>query len=215
MKSTGSRIIRCCICSTAAATEQHYRRFLGVPRLYGETGFTSTERTTARPTFEINGLTSGYQGEGGKTIVPAWARAKITMRLVPDQNPDAILKSTTVWLKRHCPPTVRIEIARGHGAMPYLVDPTSAHAQAAVRALHEAFGCEPVLMREGGSIPIVTDFKRILGADTLLLGLALPDANAHSPMRVSISTASPGASGSAPGCAELAHIPRPGASVRA
>jgi len=197
-------------------TEQHYRRFLGVPRLYGETGFTSTERTTARPTFEINGLTSGYQGEGGKTIVPAWARAKITMRLVPDQNPDAILKSTTVWLKRHCPPTVRIEIARGHGAMPYLVDPTSAHAQAAVRALHEAFGCEPVLMREGGSIPIVTDFKRILGADTLLLGLALPDANAHSPNEsLDLDCFAGGQRLSAWLWQELAHIPRPRASVRA
>jgi acetylornithine deacetylase/succinyl-diaminopimelate desuccinylase-like protein len=162
-------------------TEQSYRRFLGVPQLFGEQGFTSVERATSRPTFEINGLTSGYQGEGGKTIVPAWARAKITMRLVPDQNPETIMRSTVAWLKQQCPRTVRIEIAEGHGATPYLVDPTSAHARAAMRALQKAFGREPVLMREGGSIPIVTDFKRILGADTLLLGMALPDANAHSP----------------------------------
>ena len=162
-------------------TQEGYRRFLGVPRLFGERGFTSVERTTARPTFEINGLTSGYQGEGGKTIVPAWARAKITMRLVPDQQPEKILRTTTAWLRQLCPRTVRIEIAEGHGAPPYLVDPTSTHARAALRALQAAFGHEPVLMREGGSIPIVTDFKRILGADTLLLGLALPDANAHSP----------------------------------
>jgi acetylornithine deacetylase/succinyl-diaminopimelate desuccinylase-like protein len=162
-------------------TKESYRRFLGVPQLYGEQGFTSVERTTARPTFEINGLTSGYQGEGGKTIVPAWARAKITMRLVPDQNPEKILKATIARLKQLCPRTVEIEIAKGHGAPPYLFDPTGVHAQAALRALQTAFGREPVLMREGGSIPIVTDFKRILGADTLLLGLALPDANAHSP----------------------------------
>jgi acetylornithine deacetylase/succinyl-diaminopimelate desuccinylase-like protein len=162
-------------------TAESYRRFLGVPELYGEKEFTSIERATARPTFEINGLTSGYQGEGGKTIVPAWARAKITMRLVPDQRPEKILKAATAWLRKLCPGTVRIEIAEGHGAVPYLVDPTNYHAQAALRALKAAFGREPVLMREGGSIPIVTDFRQILGADTLLLGLALPDANAHSP----------------------------------
>jgi len=162
-------------------TESGYRRFLGVPELFGEKGFTATERTTARPTFEINGLTSGYQGEGSKTIVPSWARAKITMRLVPNQKPEKVMKATIAWIKKLCPPTVKLEIERGHGARPYLVDPTGVHAQAAARALRGAFDREPVLMREGGSIPIVDDFKRTLGADTLLLGLALPDANAHSP----------------------------------
>ena len=162
-------------------TEGSYRRFLGVPELFGEAGFSSHERTTARPTFEINGLTSGYQGEGGKTIVPAWARAKITMRLVPGQRPEKIIPATVAWLKRLCPPTVRMEISDCHGSLPYLVEPTSAHARAALRALRAAFHHEPVLLREGGSIPIVIDFKKILGADTLLLGLALPDANAHSP----------------------------------
>jgi acetylornithine deacetylase/succinyl-diaminopimelate desuccinylase-like protein len=162
-------------------TEEGYRRFLGVPELYGERGFSSTERTTARPTFEINGLTSGYQGEGGKTIVPAWARAKITMRLVADQRPEKILQATIAWLKQLCPPTVRMEISPEHGANPYLVDPTGAKAQAALRALQAAFRRKPVLIREGGSIPIVSDFKRILGADTLLLGLSLPDDNVHSP----------------------------------
>ena len=162
-------------------TEAAYRRFLGVPKLFGEAGFSSAERTSARPTFEINGLTSGYQGEGGKTIVPAWARAKITMRLVPNQQPAKILTATVAWLQRLCPPTVRMEIADRHGSLPYLVAPTSAHARAALRALQAAFHREPVLLREGGSIPIVIDFKKTLGADTLLLGLALPDANAHSP----------------------------------
>ena len=162
-------------------SEEGHRRFLGVPALFGEAGFSSLERTTARPTFEINGLTSGYQGEGGKTIVPAWARAKITMRLVPSQRPEEIMKAAIAWLKRLCPPPVRMEIAPGHGGPPYLVEPSGVHAQAALRALRAAFRREPVLMREGGSIPIVTDFKKTLGADTLLLGLALPDANAHSP----------------------------------
>jgi len=152
-----------------------------VPKLFGEKGYTPFEQRSARPTLEINGLTSGYQGEGSKTIVPAWARVKITTRLVPDQNPSKIIELLTNHLKKICPPTVRIEIESGHGAEPYLVSPTGPQAQAALRALKAAFGSEPILMREGGSIPIVNDVKKILGVDTLLLGLALPDDNAHSP----------------------------------
>jgi acetylornithine deacetylase/succinyl-diaminopimelate desuccinylase-like protein len=158
-----------------------YAKFLGVPKLFGEKGFTPLEQRSARPTFEINGLTSGYQGDGSKTIVPAWARAKITTRLVPNQEPARIVKLVRRHLTKLCPPTVRLEIKAGHGAEPYLVSPTGPQAQAALRALKSAFGCEPVLMREGGSIPIVNVFKRILGADSLLVGLALPDDNAHSP----------------------------------
>ncbi len=158
-----------------------YRKFLGVPELFGERGFTPNEQRAARPTFEINGLTSGYQGEGSKTIVPAWARAKITARLVPGQKPAKINKLVRAFLKKHCPSTVTLEIKSGHGAEAYLVSPKSADAQAALRALRTAFGREPVLLREGGSIPIVNQFKKILRADTLLLGLALPDDNAHSP----------------------------------
>ena len=161
--------------------ESDYRKFLGVEKLFGEKGFTPLEQRSARPTLEINGLTSGYQGEGSKTIVPSWARVKITLRLVPNQNPTKVIKQVRQQLEKLCPPTVRMEIKSGHGAEPYLVSPTSAQAQAALRALKAAFGHEPVLMREGGSIPIVNDFKKILGADTLLLGLALPDDNAHSP----------------------------------
>ncbi len=162
-------------------SDRAYQKFLGVPKLFGERGFTPTEQRTARPTLEINGLTSGYQGEGSKTIVPAWARAKLTLRLVPNQNPRKIIPAVQRYLKALCPPTVRMEVKSGHGAEPYLVSPTSPHAQAALRALKAAFGYEPVLMREGGSIPIVNDFKKHLHADTLLLGLALPDDNAHSP----------------------------------
>lgn len=162
-------------------TDEQYRQMLGVPKLFGEKGYTPFEQRSARPTLEINGLTSGYQGEGSKTIVPAWARAKITTRLVPDQSPGKIIQLVTEHLKKICPPTVRLEIESGHGAEPYLVSPTGAKAQAALRALKAAFGKEPIVMREGGSIPIVNEFKRILGVDTLLLGLALPDDNAHSP----------------------------------
>ena len=113
--------------------------------------------------------------------MPAWASAKITVRLVPNQEPGAVMKRIRQHLEKLCPPTVRLEIKSGHGAEPYLMSPTSPRAQAALRALKSAFGCEPVLMREGGSIPIVNDFRKILHADTLLLGLALPDDNAHSP----------------------------------
>jgi acetylornithine deacetylase/succinyl-diaminopimelate desuccinylase-like protein len=162
-------------------SEREYQKFLGVPKLFGERGFTPTEQRTARPTLEINGLTSGYQGEGSKTIVPAWARAKLTLRLVPAQSPAKILKAARCHIKALCPPTVRLELETGHGAEPYLVSPTSVQAQAALRALRLAWGHEPVLMREGGSIPIVNDFKKYLHAETLLLGLALPDDNAHSP----------------------------------
>jgi acetylornithine deacetylase/succinyl-diaminopimelate desuccinylase-like protein len=156
-------------------------KFLGVPKLFGERGYTATERRSARPTIEINGLTSGYQSEGSKTIIPSWARAKLTFRLVPNQKPDRIRALVLKHLKRICPPTVRLEIESGHGGEPYLVSPKSAQAQAAMRALKSSFGHEPILIREGGSIPIVNEFKRHLGVDTLLLGLALPDDNPHSP----------------------------------
>jgi acetylornithine deacetylase/succinyl-diaminopimelate desuccinylase-like protein len=162
-------------------TDAELQKLTGVKKLFGERGFTPTEQRTARPTFEINGITSGYQGAGTKTIVPAVASAKITCRLVPNQNPARIRKVVCDYLKKICPPSVRMEIEAGHGAEAYLVSPTSPQAQAALRALREAFGHEPVLQREGGSIPIVNDFKKVLGADTLLLGLGLPGDNAHSP----------------------------------
>jgi acetylornithine deacetylase/succinyl-diaminopimelate desuccinylase-like protein len=161
--------------------EAAYKKMLGVPALFGERGFTAIEQRAARPTLEINGLTSGYQGEGSKTIIPSWARVKITMRLVPNQKPEKIAALVKRHLKSICPPSVRIEIVPGHGAEPYVVSPEGAKAQAALKALRQAFGSDPVLLREGGSIPIVNEFKRILGVDTLLLGLALPDDNAHSP----------------------------------
>ncbi|MGA2747726.1 MAG: dipeptidase [Verrucomicrobiota bacterium] len=164
-----------------AMTAARYRRFLGVPRLFGERGFTFVEQRSARPTIEINGLTSGYQGQGSKTIIPSCASAKLTFRLVPDQDPARIRKVILTHLRKLCPATVKMEVKAGHGAEPYLVSPTSPLAQAALRTLREAFGREPIPIREGGSIPIVTQFKKVLRADSLLLGLALPDDNAHSP----------------------------------
>lgn len=162
-------------------SDRELQKLIGVKKLFGERGFTPMELRSARPTFEINGLTSGYQGEGSKTIVPALARAKITCRLVPNQRPERIRKIVCDYLKKICPPTCRLEIEAGHGAEAYIVSPTGEHAQAALRALRKAFNREPVLLREGGSIPIVNDFKKVLGAETLLLGLGLPEDNAHSP----------------------------------
>ena len=161
--------------------EESYRALLGVTELFGEAGFTAEERRTSRPTFEINGLTSGYQGEGSKTIIPSWAKAKITIRLVPDQTPEVVAEVVAAHLRRLCPPTVRLTITPGHGGAPYLVSPESPHAQAALRALTSGFGHEAIIMREGGSIPIVSAFKRHLGVETLLLGMSLPDDNPHSP----------------------------------
>ena len=161
--------------------ESGYRKFLGVRELFGERGFTPLEQRAARPTIEINGLTSGYQGAGSKTIIPSWASAKLTFRLVPNQKPKKILKQIEQQLKKLCPPTMRLEIDPGHYGEPYLVSPEGGLTQAALRTLKLAFGREPILLREGGSIPIVNDFKKILGVDTLLLGLGLPDDNAHSP----------------------------------
>ena len=159
----------------------NYKKFLGVPELFGERGYTPDEQRGVRPTFEINGLTSGYQGEGSKTIIPAWARAKVTCRLVPAQDPKKIVAAVAKHLRQLAPKNVRVEVEHGHGAEPYWVESDGAQAQAALRSLKRAFGKEPVLLHEGGSIPIVNLFKKILGADSLLVGLALPDDNSHSP----------------------------------
>jgi acetylornithine deacetylase/succinyl-diaminopimelate desuccinylase-like protein len=153
----------------------------GVPELAGEPGFTAIERVGARPTAEVNGMGGGYQGEGTKTVLPREAFAKLTFRLVPNQRPEEILRLAEAHLQAHCPRGVRLEILPGHCGEPYYVDPNSVYGKASLRALERVFGRKPALMREGGSIPIVTTFKNILGADSLLLALAAPDCRAHSP----------------------------------
>ena len=154
----------------------------GVPELVGEAGYTALERAFGRPTAEVNGIGGGYQGEGTKTIIPAKAFAKLTFRLVPGQDPAHILGLAEKHLRAHCPAGVRLEIQSGHSGQPYLTDPHSSAGGAAQRALRETFnGAEPALIREGGSIPIVQTFKELLGVETLLLGLALPDSRVHSP----------------------------------
>ncbi|HEX4084309.1 MAG TPA: dipeptidase [Chthoniobacteraceae bacterium] len=153
----------------------------GAPELFGEAGYKPLERMWARPTVEINGIGGGYQGEGTKTVIPSKAFAKLTFRLVPDQSGTESIRLVSEHLKRHVPPGVKIEITDGHHGDPYLTDPHSDFGKAAQRALAATFGRQPALIREGGSIPIVSSFKEILGVDTLLLGLALPDCRAHSP----------------------------------
>ena len=153
----------------------------GSPALFGEPGYSSAERIWARPTAEINGIGGGYQGEGSKTVLPAEAFAKLSFRLVPEQDPEVILSKVREHLVRHAPPGVEIDVILGHHGKPYVADPNSAFGAAACSALRRAFGAEPVRIREGGSIPIVRTLSETLGADTLLLGLALSDSQIHAP----------------------------------
>jgi len=153
----------------------------GSPALFGEPGYTERERRWARPTAEVNGIGGGYQGEGSKTVIAREAFFKLSFRLVPDQDPQRILDQAEAYLRAKASPSVRLEIKRGHTGMAYLTDPHSPLGQAAQRALQTTFGGNVALIREGGSIPIVQAFKDVLNADTLLLGLALPDCQAHAP----------------------------------
>jgi acetylornithine deacetylase/succinyl-diaminopimelate desuccinylase-like protein len=153
----------------------------GAPELFGEAGYNSLERVWARPTAEINGIGGGYQGKGTKTVIASHAMAKLTFRLVPDQEGDEILKLARTHLNKNVPKGVTLEMTDGHSGPWYLTDPHSAMGEAAQRALRNAFHADVALIREGGSIPIVSQFREILGIETLLMGLALPDCRAHSP----------------------------------
>lgn len=153
----------------------------GAPGLWGEAGYTALEQRWGRPTAEVNGIGGGYQGEGSKTVIAREAMAKLSFRLVPDQDPAEILKLAKGHLESHCPDACRIEVELGHSGPAYVMDPHSSYGKAAQSALEKAFGDQPKLIREGGSIPIIQSIKDILGVDTLLLGLALPDCQIHAP----------------------------------
>jgi acetylornithine deacetylase/succinyl-diaminopimelate desuccinylase-like protein len=153
----------------------------GLAAGYGEAGYSTIERKWARPTCDVNGITSGYQGPGAKTIIPAKASAKISMRLVPNQDPAKIQASFEAALRERCPKNVKIEFIQ-HGASGAVLVPIDGQpTQLAAEALEIGFGVKPTFMREGGSIPVVGLVKRTLGIDTLLVGFGLPDDRIHAP----------------------------------
>ncbi len=161
--------------------DARFMKQIGVDALNGEEGYTTLERRWARPTYDVNGLWSGYQGEGSKTVLPARAGAKFSFRLVPNQNPKQVAEQLRQRIAELCPPGIRYELIEMHGGSGYLASLESPHMQAAARAIEQGFGKPPVFIREGGSIPIVTSFREQLQADALLLGWGLDDDNAHSP----------------------------------
>jgi acetylornithine deacetylase/succinyl-diaminopimelate desuccinylase-like protein len=161
--------------------EERFQRQLGVTSLAGEKGFTTLERRWARPACDINGIWGGYQGEGAKTVLPARAGAKFSFRLTPHQDPVRITASLRDYVQASCPPGIRLELVEFHGAPGVVMPLDSPYLEAAAAAIEHGFGCRPVFIREGGSIPIVNKFADCLNAEVLLLGWGQNDDNPHSP----------------------------------
>jgi acetylornithine deacetylase/succinyl-diaminopimelate desuccinylase-like protein len=161
--------------------EEKYRAELGVPELFGEEGYSTRERTWARPTCDVNGIFGGYMGKGAKTVLPSWGGAKVSMRLVPDQEPKKIARLFTDYVRSIAPKGVTVEVEYLHGADPVVVDVQGPIADAAMDAMAEIWGARPVRIREGGSIPIVATFASVLECPVLLLGFGLNDDGLHSP----------------------------------
>jgi acetylornithine deacetylase/succinyl-diaminopimelate desuccinylase-like protein len=153
----------------------------GVPALWGEPEYTPAERTGARPTLEINGMVSGFTGKGQKTVLPAWAMAKISCRLVPDQNPDAVHAQLKRFLTEKAPKTIRWELEKLSGAPASISDVNQPGVKALEAALETVWGLRPFFRREGGSIPVVGQMQTILGIESVLTGFGLPDDNLHAP----------------------------------
>ena len=162
-------------------SDRQYAKDLGVSHLYGEKGFSTLERVWSRPTLECNGIWGGYIGEGAKTVLPAKAFAKISMRLVPDQTSAKAAKLFEKHFKKIAPKTISVKVRNLHGGEAAITPIDSPGVKAAVAALEKGFGKKVLYQGEGGSIPIVAQFKKVLGIDTVLLGFGLPDENAHSP----------------------------------
>lgn len=148
---------------------------------FGEAGFTTAERKGTRPTLDVNGLVGGYTGKGAATIVPSRASAKVSMRLVPDQNPEVISAAFDAHVRAVCPPTVRLEIVSSPGCRAYVAPLDAPVMRVAREALAETYGQPPAVLREGGTLPILPLFKAVLGADSIMLGFADPNCNLHSP----------------------------------
>lgn len=161
--------------------EKKYKKDLGAPKLAGEREYSVLERVWARPTFDVNGLLSGFTGDGAKTVIPAVAMAKVSMRLVPNQDPDKIAQLFEAYVKKIAPKTVEVKVTRMHGGKPWITEYNNPYVQAAGRAIEKGFGKQPVFCREGGSIPVVSTFQQELGVPAVLFGVGLPDENAHAP----------------------------------
>ncbi len=164
-----------------AFDEKGYLAGLGVSAAFGEKGYTTLERRWARPTCDVNGIWGGYQGEGTKTILPAAAGAKLSFRLVPDQDPKKIGPALRRFLEERLPPGIRMDLKKWDAKAAIVYPRDHPAIRSAARAIEAGFGARPVFIREGGSVPIINWFKSVLGADTLLLGWGLPDAQVHSP----------------------------------
>jgi acetylornithine deacetylase/succinyl-diaminopimelate desuccinylase-like protein len=161
--------------------EQTYASELGVPELFGEEGYSTRERTWGRPTCDVNGIFGGYMGKGAKTVLPSWGGAKVSMRLVPDQDPKKIAALFTEHVKAIAPKGVTVEVMDLHGGPPVVVEVQGPIVDAALDAMEDIWGARPVRIREGGSIPIVSTFDTVLKCPILLLGFGLNDDGLHSP----------------------------------
>ena len=161
--------------------EKHFLEQTGVPALYGEPGFTANERTGARPTLDVNGLLSGFTGEGSKTVIPAWAMAKISTRLVPDQDPEEVHQQLLCYLEENAPADIRWEVKVMAGSLASISDRDNVGVRAMAKALETVWGKKPYFTREGGSIPVVGDMQRLLGVESVVCGFSLPDDNIHAP----------------------------------
>ena len=160
--------------------ENFFKKITGVPALGGEKNYPPVERIGARPTLDVNGLYSGYIEPGAKTIIPAYAMAKISTRLVPDQDPKDVEKSLTAYLEANAPDTIKWELINMSGAPAYITDEAPG-VDLFMKALEETWHVKPIKKREGGSIPVATSMKNILGVDSILTGFGLPDDQIHSP----------------------------------
>lgn len=161
--------------------EGQYAAALGVEQTFGEEGYTTRERLWGRPTCDVNGIFGGYQGQGAKTVIPSWGGAKVSMRLVPDQDPEEIGRLFREHVARITPPGVTIEVLDHHGARPVRLETEGPVFESAMEALESVWGARPVLVREGGSIPIVGTFAEVLRVPILMMGFGLPDDGLHSP----------------------------------
>jgi acetylornithine deacetylase/succinyl-diaminopimelate desuccinylase-like protein len=153
----------------------------GAPQIWGDPDYTLVERLGARPTLDVHGIIGGYTGAGGKTVLPSTVHCKLSMRLVPNQAPQEIAAAFRAYIEAIAPPTVKVEISAAHGAPATITDFDIPAMKAAVTAITETYGEEPVFMREGGSIPVVGQFQEHLGLETVLMGFGLPDDKIHSP----------------------------------